>query len=404
MGFYPDLAEEARLHVEDLHALPHKLYVLSTGSTDRLMKVLWQVGGASGTILGSRFCYAQEDLNDALGHITVDNFCDKVTAMQMAAAAREKAREYAAKRGEPNVPVIGLGITSAVATKRRRRGEDRAHLAVATDDGIWHVNVNFGRGPDDEGEREVLREAQAQAIDMIALNMIFWATEIAQIPMPGYQIPMESRELEMGGTSWYVLPKIDEKVADGAMVSYDAEYRVVGNILDDQILPGEILFPGSFDPLHYGHVEMAGMIERMTGGTVIFQISNEHPVKGRIPEEDLLRRIRQFRYRWPVIVNEGGALYVDKAEIYPGVPMLIGADAVLELLNPEYYSDGHAEVKKALERFTELGTVFYVVGREVKGRGFMTRDDIPLPARYGYLFLDVSCRNDVSSTHIREAE
>ncbi len=328
----------------------------------------------------------------------------------MAAAAREKALELCAKADNPTVPVIGIGITSAVATDHPRRGQDRAFLAVATPNGIWDVELKLG-SYGVIAESDELRPLQAELIDAVALNMILWAAGIEQVPI-NRNFKMyccaDSRQLvDIDDVGYVVAPEVDEVVADGDEgVYFDSEYMVDGDWVEGDVLDDVfLLFPGSFGPLHYGHVEMAEMVQRMTGLRVVFQISNVHPIKGRVPEEDLVHRVLQFRYRWPVIVSQGGALYVEKAEMFPGMPMLVGADAVIELLNPVHYENGEADVFKALERFTELGTVFYVVGREVKKFGrFMTRDDISFPPRFAHLFRDVSCRNDVSSTQIREAE
>ncbi|MDO8622271.1 MAG: adenylyltransferase/cytidyltransferase family protein, partial [bacterium] len=160
-----------------------------------------------------------------------------------------------------------------------------------------------------------------------------------------------------------------------------------------------LLFPGSFDPLHFGHEQMVRHAERMTGKRVVFTMNARHPDKGEIAPRELLRRAEQFRWRSPVLFTQDEPLFIDKARRFPGFGFLIGADVVLGLLNEKYY--GSIEARDAvLQEFRQLGTRFYVVGREVDG-AFRTLDDMVIPAEARDLFIPVSGRWDIASRSLR---
>lgn len=415
MANSPSWAEIAA-RVALLNAKPHLVCVYATGATAELLPdmvaiegdllpKIWGPAGASRTLLEYRFSYAQEATIDALGGRVPEKFLSVDAAIMMAAAAYEKGIEYAVRRGKPGAPIIGVGITSAVSTTRARRGDDRAFICVRTPDGFFVVDVELDKADNDQGARDGRRLQQARIIDHIALNTILWAAGVETLPVD--PDGLNSKELGQSPTGeWFVAPRPVGRVP---ILFHD---RVFWPERDDDYPDGRhtpvtdldwndyIIFPGSFNPVHFGHVEMAEQMERLTGKRVIFQISGTHPVKGVVPDEDLQRRLMQFKFRWPVIVTKAAGLYVDKAEQFPGAGILIGADALLGLLDTKYYDGGEIGMEAALRRFRQLGTHFYVVDRVVDGR-LRTLKNIPILPEYLDMFQAVTSRNDISSTAIR---
>jgi len=140
----------------------------------------------------------------------------------------------------------------------------------------------------------------------------------------------------------------------------------------------------------------------MTGKRVVYHITADHPSKGSLAAEEIGRRLRQFPGIGPVLFTGGDRLYVQKAERFPNVDMVIGVDAVLGILNPKYYDDGKT-VRWALETMRRSGTRLYVIGREIEGR-FMTAADLPIPSEFHGMFIPVPGRWDVSSRALRAAK
>ncbi|OGL98701.1 hypothetical protein A2318_00270 [Candidatus Uhrbacteria bacterium RIFOXYB2_FULL_45_11] len=410
-----------------LRATGTQLYIVSTGATGGLLSALWRVPGASKNLLGFRFCYANEELVDFLGKQPDGSFCSDETAAKMAAHAYWHGRELAYRRGVADLnSVVGVGMTAAVTTDRDHRGADKVSIAVKTHGTLFTFDATFPKPESIEFlDRQRYRHWQGEMCDMLTLNAILSTLGMAQIGISnptnrGWR--MESNQLSAsipgiafskwrpdrkpyrfhhaqiqrdhrfdsiyGWINWDQKPSCDDE-------SLGEEWRYVTNDNADQI----VLYPGSFAPLTHGHIGVAKMIEQMTGKHVVFELTNTHPNKGRMSDEDMLWRADQFTAFAPVVLSDNAPLYVDKARCYPGVPMVVGADALKQLLDERHYG-GYQGLRNALDEFVALGTTFYVVGRKVENN-FLTLNDIPIMAKYRHLFHDVSFRKDISSTELR---
>jgi nicotinic acid mononucleotide adenylyltransferase len=244
------------------------------------------------------------------------------------------------------------------------------------------VSITFEKG-------FLTREEEGRACDLLTLATLLRLTDCGTLPLDA-GLGLRSNELTAGQQGFVaVAPK---------------EY-VIGTSMDDFRIDAldaqrHLIYPGSFAPLHYGHEQVAEMAEAMTGMKVVFQLTANHPSKGRVSDEELRRRLKQFSFRWPAILLENAGLYFEKARLLPGFGFLIGADAVLGLLDGKFYV-GRGGLRAALDEFQELGTRFYVVGRETDGV-YTTLEDIPIPERHRNLFKSVSGRWDISSTQLRK--
>ncbi len=382
------------------------IYVATTGAIGGLMENLWLVPGASENILGSIFCYNRRALVDFLGFEPV-SFCSSTTAEEMAARAYWHGMELARRDGRENPDVIGIGMTAAVATGRDRKGAERVHICVYTPDRVENRSHTFDKEPPgaNDDSRLALREGQGQACDMMTLNALL---SFVGIPTVGVCAELERTDgsvlyhlsayvtgsrFPFGLVAWNGREPESERQAFDEM-----HYRPSLDKVADQV----ILLPGSFDPLHHGHIGLAEMIQKMTERLVVYEMTNTHPNKGIISADELGRRMEQFRAFAPVIVDDNAPLYIDKARLHKGVPMVMGADAALELLDSRHYGGDIMELYKVLAEFQELGTMLYVVGRLVKRTGaFMTLSDLPIPDRFRSIFRDVSFREDVASSDLR---
>ena len=440
------------------------IFTAQTGSVGDLLAHLWRTNGASSNILGGRFTYAQQETADLLG-FEPEKYCRPEVAMAMAARAYWRGKQLAHERGRKAVDVIGLGVTAATSavyyedgTRRARRGNDEAHIAVRSDDGFWRFTVGFGKV--NEKRPEMLSEAErfaedrlarlsgydlgdcpgltrpdsevdvfndmrqyrrrvdeGELIDLFALNAILIAAGIPQTEIHRWEAfsPWLHRrgslgyEMRLGLVETSAQEVEQNDVIDthlGTMFGPD------GSLYHDSWMVENrakeiILFPGSFAPLHHGHIGLAEEIARQTEREVVYEISNVNPDKSALSREDLLTRVDQFRHFAPVILTADAPLFIDKARKYPGIPMVVGADTAMRILDKKYYGGTLTGLFRVLDEFDRLGTFFYVVGRKVNDgdgtRVFRTVSDLLIPDHYRHLFRDVTFRADVSSTELREA-
>lgn len=389
----------ARACVRELRSTPWLIYAVTTGACGELVPMLWQPAGASNNVLGDRFSYAQEETVELLG-FEPEKFVSADAACHLATAAWYQGRKLAAKRGKIENDVMGVGMTAAVTTGRERRGADQAIIAVRTLAGLWTVSALLRKPANFADDAEEHRVEQGNLADLLTLDAILATAGASQVTLPSGRVE-SCAELTPGGT---LDPSRVPLVPDPDRPLYGRVLMPDGTIVDPSSLrPNEwILFPGSFNPVTYAHDEIAWGIQRATGKRVLFQITRAHPNKA-VTDRDMVDRAAQLRYRWPVLLLEEAGLYVEKARLFPGMEMLVGADAVLEMLSERHYG-GRTGLESALDEMLRLGTGFHVNGRKCPQDGVYREVELlPIPPRYAGMFHPFSLRNDVSSSDRRAA-
>ena len=386
-----------------LHASPHQAVIYATGAGTGIVDLLWQVPGSSATILDAQIPYDPGATQDALGH-TPKHYCSMEVAVEFASAAYARAQELASRRGEFHRPVIGLGMTAAVASETHRHRGDRVFVAVRTADEIAVAYVVF--------PHKLSRKEQGKICDLIGVNMIMWAygDDKSQEALEFRQICMWRCRIESGHfkvmrwrpdrytfhPSVLKVPVLNpDTLFEKPFITKDGACQHAEG-LDPKT---DVLFFMSANPLHFGHEMVAKQMTNVFGKRVIMAVTASHPDKGTVSNEELIQRTRQFWWKWPVLLSRDPGLFIDKARLYPRFDMMIGADAMMGILNPKYYG-GYDELVNVLAEFRKLGTTFYVAGREVDGV-WRHQANISIPEGYRDLFMPVQGRWDISSTQMR---
>lgn len=183
-----------------------------------------------------------------------------------------------------------------------------------------------------------------------------------------------------------------------------------------------IVLPGSFNPLHVGHVELARAAQRKLLATtgrelpISFEMAVANADKGTIASSTVLSRVRQFGPDsalglggWPVLVTNA-TLFGQKAEILRDCVFVIGADTAVRIVDKKYYDqDGHKMVL-ALQRIADNGCSFVVAGRfdDKEAKRFISAEEVlkhHVPPVFSHIFIpltEADYRNDISSTLLRQ--
>jgi hypothetical protein len=283
-----------------------------------------------------------------------------------------------------------------VSTDRERRGEDAVHLAIRTVSGLATASVQFLRG-------RLTRQQEGELSDLLGLNALLWSAGIEQVPIAETEapdsapMPIRSEQLSPAGTvsPSPVISPLSAATALPALIGAD------GNSADpSQLSPdAHIIFPGSFNPLHYGHDLCAQAVEAMTGKQVVFELAAANADKPGIDRDALAARALQFRGRWPVLISSGLPLFLDKARAYGGFGFIAGLDTGVRLFDSKYFG-GDAGRDAAIAELRSLGATFYVCGR---GDDPLALAAFTSDPRFAGLLIPVPGRYPISSSDIRRS-
>ncbi len=171
------------------------------------------------------------------------------------------------------------------------------------------------------------------------------------------------------------------------------------------------LLPGSFNPVHQGHMEMLKHGSMEIEHDVHFELSVENVDKPDLCVTDCLERALPLCVQHDLVLTRAPT-FLTKARLLGGVCFLVGVDTIARIAEAKYYS-GEQSRDKALEELRELEVRFLVYGRTMDD-SFSTSSDselefvelnsLSLPASLQSLCRGVNqtqFRRDVSSRDLR---
>ena len=357
--------------------------IIVTGGGTSALTSLLSVPGASNTVLEAVVPYSAASLADRLCGEPAQAV-SKETSRRMAEVAYRRALSLQ----KDGTLVAGIACTAAIATGRLKRGEHRCHVSAWTADGVTTYSLQLRKGLRDRvGEDAVIGsvivKALAGAFEIESESPLdLDEAEQIQVEAETYEDPLGA--LMAGHISYVVVGRDGKMEADGPV--------------------GNALFPGSFNPLHDGHVDMAKVATDIVGSEVAYELSVVNVDKPPLDEEEVRARCEQFKGWAPVVISRAPVFH-EKARLFPGRTFVIGTDTAERLVQPRYYDGSTARMLMALDETRRQGCRFLVSGR-ARGGVFRTLSDIPLPEEFADMFSSIPesrFRSDASSTELRLA-
>jgi hypothetical protein len=369
--------------ISALHTSGRKAALAITGGGSGAISELLRVPGGSRLLIEAQVPYDALALATFLGFAPAQA-CSSDTAVAMARSVRDRATRLVPAGSD----LAGLGATAALISDYPRKGEHRFHIAFANSAGIAHCTGVLAKGRRDRAAEE----------DLVSRAIILWLCRACGVAAPSPRSLLDA----------------DEHYAEAVINTSDAI---------DQLLAGEIdrvtaqpdgqimlaapkplmLLPGSFNPLHTGHMLLARVAEEIRQQPVTFEISVTNVDKPPLVGTTVRRRLAQFAWKSPVELTRAPT-FVEKARMFPRTTFVIGADTAERLVAPKYYGGDEARMYAALEEIGRAGGSFMVAMRIDAAGRLRALSDIAVPRRYADLFTEIPehrFRFDTSSSEIR---
>jgi nicotinic acid mononucleotide adenylyltransferase len=378
--------------ISALHGSGRKAALAITGGGSGAIGELLRVPGGSRLLIDAQVPYDALALAAFLGFAPAQA-CSSDTAIAMAQSARARA----ARLVPAGTDLVGLGATAALVSDRPRKGEHRFHIAFASATGSTstgaHCTCVMAKGRRDRAAEE----------DLVSRAIVLWLAGACGIAAPSPRSLIDADEhyaetvyVETGVAAVDTIDQLLAGEVDRVTVQPD------GQIMVSAPQPF-VLFPGSFNPMHEGHVLLARVAEEHRQQPLAFEISVTNVDKPPLAGETVRHRLAQFAWKAPVELTRAPT-FLEKSRLFPSTTFVIGADTAERLVAPKYYGDDEARMHVALEEIANSGSSFLVAVRIDAAGRVRALSDISVPRRYADLFSEIPehrFRFDISSSEIR---
>ena len=367
--------------ISAVHGSGRKALLAITGGGSGAIGELLRVPGGSRLLIEAQVPYDALALAAFLGFAPA-----QASSSDTAIAMARSARARAATLMPAGTDALGLGATAALVSDRPRRGEHRFHIAIADSKGVTHCTGVLAKGRRDRAGEE----------DLVSRAIVLWLAHACGIAALS---PRSLLDADETFTVTAAPDPIDQLLAgEVERVTVQPD----GQMMLSAPLP-LLLLPGSFNPVHDGHMSLATVAEEFRQQQATFEISVTNVDKPPLTGEAVRHRIAQFAGKRAVELTRAPT-FLDKSRLFPGATFVIGADTAERLVARKYYGDEETRMQAALEEITKAGCRFLVAVRIDAAGRVRTLNDIPVPPRHAGLFTEIPehrFRFDTSSTEIR---
>lgn len=387
------------------------VFVSGGGST--ALEWLFTVPGASNSLMDAGVVYSRPSLN---AFIKVDKdldsspapACSSTTALAMANASWRHANEFLLESSRDftsfrDAQIFGLSCTASLVSEAPKKGAHRVYVASTMQAEARVYSVEFQKG-------QRTRASEDAACSRLILDAIAQCSKT--IPLPADYLLASSIDVKSWDTTCPATetvkmtiverPDVLDRVCKGQIRQALFIKRLVESnspdildlcindhfvVLEDVPLPkGSLVFPGSFNPLHEGHIALVvAALQKLSKSPspssalansgyssgsesdsdvsqadgshddwkripVVFEIAAINADKPPLPSDEIVRRMMQFDPLLNPLLKAVGLtniavcvtsepFFLQKSKLFSGCNFLIGSDTMSRIINSKYYGD-----------------------------------------------------------------
>jgi len=352
----PLIDSMALLHA--LEAAGLRVVVVTAGGGSQAIPHLLSTPGASSVMLECLAPYAREAVDRLLGG-PQESYCSSRAARRLAVMAWQRGCGL----GASPATAIGAAVTASLRSRTPKRGQHRIVVVVHSLNATSVASLVLEKEARSRAEEETLATALLlerlatiaadPRLPVSASGLRLLADEHVEIeccePPPAWQELLAGSRAAVQASDEPVEPQPSRMVA-----------AAVGSPV-----VGMLVFPGSFDPLHEGHLRMAAVAHQIAERPLHFELSVTNVDKPALDYLEIQSRAAQFSGRSLWLTR--ATTFVEKLDVFPAGTFVMGADTYARLADPKYYGGSVEATDRAVHQIATRVRGLIVFGRERNG-------------------------------------